>query len=92
MSDGAVPRFAARFLTSIAVFQVPHASQVAATIGGVNVQWEGIYGASIRPVGNTGKWYVGTVNLSSTCDGACHLFTVTDAEVSVQRSSRAFFV
>lgn len=41
---------------------------VAATIGGVNVQWEGIYGASIRPVGNTGKWYVGTVNLSSACD------------------------
>ena len=41
---------------------------VAATIGGVNVQWEGIYGASIRPVGNTGKWYVGTIDLSSTCD------------------------
>lgn len=41
---------------------------VAATIGGVNVQWEGIYGASIRPVSNAGKWYVGTVDLSETCD------------------------
>ncbi|WP_166923042.1 hypothetical protein [Flavobacterium poyangense] len=40
---------------------------VAATIGGVNVQWEGIYGGSIRPVGNTGKWYVGTVALNQTC-------------------------
>lgn len=39
----------------------------AATIGGVNVQWEGIYGGSIRPVGNTGKWYVGTVSLNQTC-------------------------
>jgi hypothetical protein len=41
---------------------------VAAAIGGVNVQWEGIYGGSIRPVGNAGKWYVGTVNLNQTCD------------------------
>lgn len=41
---------------------------VAATIGGVNVQWEGIYGASVRPVGNTGKWYVGTVDLNKTCE------------------------
>lgn len=40
---------------------------VAAAIGGVNVQWEGIYGGSIRPVGNAGKWYVGTVNLNQTC-------------------------
>lgn len=40
---------------------------VAAVIGGVNVQWEGIYGASIRPVSNTGKWYVGTITLSQTC-------------------------
>lgn len=40
---------------------------VAATIGGVNVQWEGIYGASIRPVNNTARWYVGTVTLSQTC-------------------------
>jgi len=40
---------------------------VAATIGGVNVNWEGIYGASIRPVGNTDRWYVGTVALNQTC-------------------------
>jgi hypothetical protein len=40
---------------------------VAATIGGVNVQWEGIYGGSIRPVGNTDRWYVGTVALNQTC-------------------------
>lgn len=40
---------------------------VSATIGSVNVQWEGIYGASLRPVSNTGNWYVGTVNLSQTC-------------------------
>lgn len=41
---------------------------VAATIGGVNVQWEGIYGASIRPVGNSAQWYVGTIDLGSSCD------------------------
>ncbi|MBW1655670.1 hypothetical protein [Flavobacterium quisquiliarum] len=41
---------------------------VAATIGSVNVQWEGIYGASIRPVSNTDHWYVGTVDLDSECD------------------------
>lgn len=40
---------------------------VSAVIGGVNVQWEGIYGASIRPVSNTGNWYVGTVTLTQTC-------------------------
>jgi hypothetical protein len=40
---------------------------VSAAIGGVNVKWEGIYGASIRPSGNTGKWFVGTINLSQTC-------------------------
>ena len=40
---------------------------VGASIGGVNVQWEGIYGASIRPVSNTGNWYVGTITLSQTC-------------------------
>ena len=41
---------------------------VAATIGNVNVQWEGIYGASIRPVNNTDHWYVGTVELDSECE------------------------
>ncbi|KUJ61260.1 hypothetical protein AR687_13815 [Flavobacteriaceae bacterium CRH] len=41
---------------------------VAATIGSVNVQWEGIYGASIRPVSNTDHWYVGTVELDAECD------------------------
>ncbi|WP_289659991.1 hypothetical protein [Flavobacterium panacagri] len=41
---------------------------VAATIGSVNVQWEGIYGASIRPVSNTDHWYVGTVDLEEECD------------------------
>ncbi|KAF2508093.1 hypothetical protein [Flavobacterium foetidum] len=41
---------------------------VAATIGSVNVEWEGIYGASIRPVGNTDNWYVGTVELEKVCD------------------------
>lgn len=40
---------------------------VAATIGAVNVQWEGIYGGSIRPVSNTDRWYVGTVSLDQTC-------------------------
>ncbi|WP_417941144.1 hypothetical protein [Flavobacterium sp. RS13.1] len=40
---------------------------VAATIGSVNVEWEGIYGASIRPVNNTDHWYVGTVTLDQTC-------------------------
>ncbi|GAA3738727.1 hypothetical protein GCM10022422_22740 [Flavobacterium ginsengisoli] len=40
---------------------------VAAVIGGVNVQWEGIYGASLRPVGNTAQWYLGTVDLNSVC-------------------------
>ncbi|MBF4516960.1 hypothetical protein IRZ71_11415 [Flavobacterium sp. ANB] len=40
---------------------------VAATIGGVNVQWEGIYGGSIRPAGNTDQWYVGTIDLDQTC-------------------------
>lgn len=41
---------------------------VSATIGSVNVQWEGIYGASIRPVNNTDHWYVGTVDLDKECD------------------------
>lgn len=40
---------------------------VAAAIGGVNVQWEGIYGGSIRPAGNTDHWYVGTIDLNQTC-------------------------
>lgn len=40
---------------------------VAAAIGGVNVQWEGIYGGSLRPAGNTGQWYVGTIDLDQTC-------------------------
>ncbi|MFD1602197.1 hypothetical protein ACFSJW_18155 [Flavobacterium artemisiae] len=38
---------------------------VSATIGSVSVQWEGIYGASLRPT--TGNWYVGTVTLNQTC-------------------------
>ncbi|KFF04127.1 hypothetical protein [Flavobacterium reichenbachii] len=41
---------------------------VSAAIGGVNVQWEGIYGASIRPTGNAAQWYVGTIALNSSCD------------------------
>ncbi|WP_281233182.1 hypothetical protein [Flavobacterium gelatinilyticum] len=41
----------------------------AATIGGVNVQWEGIYGGSIRPVNNTDRWYVGTIALTQVCAG-----------------------
>lgn len=40
---------------------------VPAAIGGVNVQWEGIYGGSIRPVNNTDQWYVGTIDLDETC-------------------------
>lgn len=40
---------------------------VSAAIGGVNVQWEGIYGASLRPVGNTDQWFVGTVDLAAVC-------------------------
>lgn len=38
---------------------------VSTTIGSVGVQWEGIYGASLRPT--TAKWYVGTVELNQTC-------------------------
>lgn len=41
---------------------------VAATIGNVNVKWQGIYGASLRPEGNADQWYVGTVALDSECD------------------------
>lgn len=42
---------------------------VPVTINGeLNIQFEGIYGGSIRPANPADNWYVGTVPLNSVCD------------------------